>query len=226
MSSQATEIPPAAETHGALAHHFNDLPQQTAAEEFGMWTFLCTEVMFFGGMFLAYTIYRMQDEATFAAASEKLDLFWGTLNTGVLLTSSLTMALAGQAAKASQRKLLLILMVATIVLGTIFIGIKFTEYHHKYAHGLIPFLGLPFEWEGSNPGSAAMFFNLYFLLTGVHAIHMMIGLGILVVMAVSISRGGLLGEFSPPVHIMGLYWHFVDIIWVFLFPLLYLVGVR
>jgi cytochrome c oxidase subunit 3 len=226
MSGRASESTPVAHTHGALAHHFEDLTQQTASEEFGMWTFLCTEVMFFGGMFLAYTIYRMQDEATFAAASQKLDLFWGTVNTCVLLTSSLTMALAGQAAKASQRKLLLLLLAATIVLGVIFIGIKFTEYHHKYTHDLIPFLGLPFEWEGSNAGSAAMFFNLYFLLTGVHALHMIIGLGILLVMLVAAGRGRLLGEFSPPVHIMGLYWHFVDIIWVFLFPLLYLVGVR
>jgi cytochrome c oxidase subunit III len=207
-----------------LAHHFDDLQQQHEAVDLGMWIFLCTEVMFFGGLFLAYTIYRNQDEAAFAAASHQLDLFWGSVNTVVLLTSSLTMALAVHAAESLQRKQLIALLTATLVLGSVFIGIKGMEYYHKYLHELMPLAGLPFVWEGSSAGHAEMFFNLYFLMTGVHALHMLIGLGILLVLLFKASRGGLLGDFSAPVRVTGLYWHFVDIVWVFLFPLLYLIG--
>jgi len=209
-----------------LAHQFDDLDQQHAADDLGMWIFLCTEVMFFGGLFLTYTIYRTQDEAAFAAASRELDLFWGTVNTAVLLTSSLTMALAGQAAQAMQRTKLVVLLAATMCLGSAFLGIKGLEYYHKYVHGLMPFAGLPFEWNGPSRGHAELFFDLYFLMTGMHALHMIIGLWILLVLLITAARGGLLGEYSAPVHIAGLYWHFVDIVWVFLFPLLYLIGAR
>jgi cytochrome c oxidase subunit 3 len=209
-----------------LAHQFDDLPQQREADELGMWLFLCTEVMFFGGLFLAYTIYRTQDEAAFAAASQKLNLFWGTFNTAVLLTSSLTMAMAVHAAETLQRRQLVVLLVATMALGSVFLGIKGMEYHEKYLHGLMPLLGLPFEWHGPSAGHAELFFDLYFLMTGVHAAHMLIGLGILLILLINVRRGRLLGDSSAPVHIAGLYWHFVDIIWVFLFPFLYLIGAR
>lgn len=213
-------------SHGPspLAHQFDDLAQQHDADELGIWLFLSTEIMFFGGMFLAYTIYRMQDEAAFTAASHQLDLLLGTINTAVLLCSSLTMALAVHAAQASQRKQLVALLAATMILGTIFLGIKGFEYYHKYEHGLMPLLGLQFKWEGSSAGHAELFFDLYFLLTGVHALHMLIGLSVLLVLLIKASRGGLLGAFSASVHVSGLYWHFVDIVWVFLFPLLYLIG--
>ncbi len=220
-------VKPVPEAPVALAHQFDDLVQQRDADDLGMWLFLCTEVMFFGGLFLAYTIYRTQHEPAFAAASHELDLFWGTVNTGVLLTSSLTVALAHHAAEASQRKQLVVLLVATLLLGWLFIGIKGLEYYHKYEHGLMPLLGLPFQWrDQSTRGPAELFFDLYFLMTGVHALHMLIGLGILLALVIKASRGGLLGEFSAPVRITGLYWHFVDIVWVFLFPLLYLIGAR
>lgn len=217
-------LKPAPHARTPLAHQFDDLAQQREADDLGMWLFLCTEIMFFGGLFLAYTIYRTQDEAAFAAASHELDLFWGTVNTVVLLTSSLTVALALHAAESSQRKQLMALLAATLILGSLFLGIKGMEYHHKYVHGLMPLLGLPFEWHGESPGHAEMFFDLYFLMTGVHALHMLIGLGILLVLLIKASRGGLLGEFSAPVRVTGLYWHFVDVVWVFLFPLLYLIG--
>jgi cytochrome c oxidase subunit 3 len=209
-----------------LAHQFDDLPQQHAADELGMWLFLSTELMFFGGMFLAYTVYRTQDEAAFAAASGKLDLLWGTVNTAVLLTSSLTMALAALAAEAGHRQRLITFLIATMTLGTTFVGIKGMEYYHKYTHGLMPLAGLPFHWDGPSPARAELFFDLYFLMTGVHALHMIIGLGIMLVLLVHAVRGGLLGDFSAPVRITGLYWHFVDLVWVFLFPLLYLIGAR
>jgi cytochrome c oxidase subunit 3 len=213
-------------SNSAVAHQFDDLEQQNESGELGMWLFLCTEVMFFGGLFLAYTIYRTQDEATFAAASRELDFWWGTINTVVLLTSSLTIALATHAAESMQRKNLMWLLTATMTLGSVFLGIKGMEYYHKYQHHLMPLMGLPFEWHGPAAGHAEMFFDLYFALTGLHALHMIIGLGILLVLLIKASRGGLLGDFAAPVRITGLYWHFVDIVWVFLFPLLYLIGAR
>src|SRR5579872_2730907 len=145
---------PASLAASPLAHQFDDLQQQREAGEMGMWLFLSTEIMFFGGMFLAYTIYRMRDEATFAAASRELDLVWGAVNTAVLLCSSLTMALAVHAAQLSQRRLLVSLLAATIVLGSVFLGIKGLEYHHKYEKGLMPLAGLAFEWNGPSPGHA------------------------------------------------------------------------
>jgi len=217
---------PASSAPRALAHQFDDLQQQHDADELGMWLFLSTEIMFFGGMFLAYTIYRTQDEAAFAAASHELDLLLGTINTAVLLCSSLTMALAVFAAETLQRRKLVLLLAVTMVLGCVFLGIKGLEYYHKFEHGLMPFVGLPFDWHGPSPGHAEMFFDLYFLMTGVHALHMLIGLGVLLVLLIKASRCGLLGDFSAPVHLTGLYWHFVDIVWVFLFPLLYLIGAR
>lgn len=209
-----------------LAHQFDDLAQQNHADDLGIWLFLATEVMFFGGMFLGYTIYRGEYEAAFAAASGRLDLFWGTLNTAILLTSSLTVALAVSAADASRRGRLVLLLLATLALGGAFLGIKFMSYYHEYRDGLMPLLGLPFRWPAESAREAEMFFNLYFLMTGVHAAHMVIGLAIMLVLLFKAIGGGLLGEYSAPVRILGLYWHFVDIVWVFLFPLLYLVGTR
>ncbi|HUY34548.1 MAG TPA: cytochrome c oxidase subunit 3 [Pirellulales bacterium] len=227
LSPSVPPSPSAPLSPSALAHQFDDLEQQHAADELGMWLFLATEVMFFGGMFLAYAIYRRQDEAAFAAASGKLDFWLGAINTAVLLCSSLTMVLAVHAAETAQRKPLIALLTLTMLLGTVFLGIKSYEYHHKYEIHLMPLAGLPFVWdeEGTSAGHAQMFFNLYFLMTGVHALHMLIGLGVMATLLVKACRGGLLGEFAAPVNISGLYWHFVDIVWVFLFPFLYLVRV-
>lgn len=211
-------------SHGPLAHQFDDLPQQRNAEELGMWLFLTTEAMLFSGLFLAYTIYRSADPQAFAAASHQLDFWLGTINTFVLLFSSFTMALAVEAAHESNRQRLQQFLALTIVFGVLFLGIKGVEYYHKYEHGMIPFTGLPFHYSGPNPDHAKMFFGLYFTMTGVHAFHMLIGLALLGFLWFRASRGGLLGDYSMPVHIAGLYWHFVDIVWVFLFPLLYLIG--
>lgn len=215
-----------AQSPHAVAHQFDDLSQQNEASDFGMWIFLATEAMFFGGLFLAYTIYRVQDEAAFARASLHLDLLWGTINTAVLLTSSLTVVLTVHAAEIRDRRNTLIFLAATIGLGAVFLGIKSFEYFQKYQHGLMPISGMPFQWEGADAPQAEMFFDLYYLMTGVHAAHMVIGLAIFLIMLVQVIRGHLLGESSSPLRIAGLYWHFVDLIWVFLFPFLYLIGTR
>jgi len=209
--------------HPALAHHFDDLGQQQEAATLGMWVFLVTEVLFFGGLFLVYSVYRIWYHDAFVAASHELDITLGTINTAVLITSSLTMALAVHAAQLGQRRLLMIFLVATMILGTVFLGIKAVEYYDKFVHHHIP--GRTFAFEPrAQARHAQIFFSLYFAMTGLHALHMIIGLGIMSVMLWLSWRGAISAEYYIPIEISGLYWHFVDIVWIFLFPLLYLIG--
>ncbi len=208
----------------AVAHHFEDAEQQRAAGELGMWLFLVTEFMFFGGLFLAYFVYRRWYPAEFAAGGRTMDVLLGTVNTAILLTSSLTMALAVDAAQRGARRGLVALLLATIALGTAFLAIKGYEYHHKYEQRLIPFAGLEFAVTGSERRGLAAFFNLYFLMTGIHATHMLIGIGVLLTLVALAARGRLGAERAIVVHNTGLYWHFVDLVWVYLFPLFYLIA--
>jgi cytochrome c oxidase subunit III len=205
----------------ALKHHFDDLGQQHEAATLGMWLFLATEVLFFGGLFAAYMLYRVWYPETWGAASRTLDVTLGATNTFVLITSSLTMALAVHAAATDKRRTLLIFLVLTMVLGAVFLGIKGLEYAHKFEEHHVP--GLGFHFEGTAPERANLFFSLYFAMTGLHAAHMIIGLGLLTVMCWMAARGRFSARWHTPVEISGLYWHFVDIVWIFLFPLLYLV---
>jgi len=204
------------------AHHFDDLEQQHEASWLGMWIFLATEVMFFGGMFLGYTFYRTAYPQAFAGASNDLDIWLGTVNTAVLICSSFTMALAVRAAQLGQRKPVMVFLILTIVLGAIFLGIKFTEYHAKFVEHLVP--GGAFTYEGPFADAAEIFFSFYFAMTGMHALHMIIGIGLLATLIVKTARGRFSANYYTPVEVVGLYWHFVDIVWIFLFPLLYLVG--
>jgi cytochrome c oxidase subunit 3 len=206
----------------ALAHHFDNLDQQREATTLGMWVFLVTEVLFFGGLFMVYTVYRSWYPDAFAAASHELDVVLGTVNTAVLITSSLTMALAVHAAQLNQRKLLTMFLVLTILLGATFLGIKSVEYYHKFVEHHIPGPGFQFEKEYAR--HAQLFFSLYFVMTGLHALHMIIGIGIMLWMLAWARRGIITAEYYSPIEISGLYWHFVDIVWIFLFPLLYLLG--
>ena len=208
--------------HPALAHHFDSLAQQTEATTLGMWVFLVTEVLFFGGLFATYMIYRSWYPDAFAVASHELDVVLGTTNTVVLITSSLTMALAVHAAQLGQRKLLMTFLILTMILGGVFLGIKSVEYYHKFVEHHIPGPGFQFEKEYFR--HAQIFFSLYFVMTGLHAIHMIIGIGIMLVMLWWSWNGTITAEYSSPIEISGLYWHFVDIVWIFLFPLLYLIG--
>jgi cytochrome c oxidase subunit 3 len=209
--------------HPKLQHHFDDMAQQTEASTLGMWVFLVTEIMFFGGLFLAYLVYRHADPMGFQEASNHLNVKWGAVNTVVLIVSSLTMALAVRAAQTSAPpKVQVGWIVATMVLGAAFLGIKVIEYADKFEHNLVP--GPNFVWEGKYPAGAEMFYSLYFCMTGLHALHMIIGLGIMTVIATMAWRGTFDEEYFTPVEVSGLYWHFVDIVWIFLFPLLYLIG--
>jgi cytochrome c oxidase subunit 3 len=209
--------------HPALAHHFENLAQQTEASTLGMWVFLVTEVLFFGGLFLCYLVYRLAYPDAFAAASHSLDVTLGTINTVVLITSSLTMALAVHSAQTGQRKLIMMFLVATMLLGAVFLGIKGVEYYHKFVEHHVPGPGFQFE-EKEYVRHAQIFFSLYFAMTGLHALHMVIGFGIMTWMLLWTWRGTITAEYYSPIEISGLYWHFVDIVWIFLFPLLYLLG--
>ena len=205
----------------ALKHHFDDLGQQREAAGLGMWLFLATEVMFFGGLFAAYLLYRVWYPDVFGEASRTLDITLGSVNTLVLICSSLTMALGVHAAATGERRALMIFVVLTMALGVIFLGIKGVEFYDKFAHHHVP--GPSFHFEGPGAANAQLFFSLYFAMTGLHAFHMVIGLGIMSVILWMAWRHRFSPSWYTPVEISGLYWHFVDIIWIFLFPLLYLV---
>ncbi|HKY05202.1 MAG TPA: cytochrome c oxidase subunit 3 family protein [Blastocatellia bacterium] len=273
-------------SHTALAHHFDNMEQQREAGTLGMWAFLITEIMFFGGLFLVYILYRSYYPKEFAAGSHELDVLLGGINTAVLICSSLTMALAVYFAQLGSRRLQVVFLVLTMILGAGFLGIKAVEYKAKFEHHLFP--GQGFKWghdeggleqkggqyssgkraesvgttgtagqrgpasaeaqpraeqspanepnvparpssqetpgEGLQTDKVQLFFWIYFAMTGLHALHMIIGLGIMAVLVFMAQRGRFTPEYHAPVEISGLYWHFVDIVWIFLFPLLYLIG--
>ncbi|MGD9646554.1 MAG: cytochrome c oxidase subunit 3 [Pirellulales bacterium] len=204
---------------GALAHHFANLDQQRTAARLGMWIFLLTEVMFFGGAIGAYCVYRSLHPAVFEAAGHELSKPLGTLNTVVLITSSLTMAMAVLESQTGDRRRLLRWLLATMGLGVAFLGIKGIEWYTEYLHHRVP--GLNFTVDELGP-TAELFFACYFALTGLHALHMIIGLAVMGVLVRLAYLGRLGPERFVPVDVTGLYWHFVDIVWIFLFPLLYL----
>jgi cytochrome c oxidase subunit 3 len=233
-------------SRGALAHHFQDMEQQREAGTLGMWLFLITEIMFFGGMFLAYTLFRAKYPLAFALGSHELDIALGGVNTAVLIASSLTMALAVYATQTGNRRALVGFLVVTMLLGLTFLGIKAVEYREKFEHHHFPGLDFRFEPHAAAPagiadggapadagGAAApdpqaehvqLFFFIYFALTGVHALHMVVGVAVLAVLLSMALRGRFTTGWHAPVELSGLYWHFVDIVWIFLFPLLYLIG--
>jgi len=209
-----------------FAHQFEDMEQQREAGSLGMWVFLVTEIMFFGGMFASYTVYRALHLPAFETGSRLLNVRLGALNTAVLIASSLTMALAIHAAQVGKRKSTIIFyLLLTMLLGATFLGVKFTfEWHQDWMEGLIP--GLNWAYSGPYALQVQMFFCFYFFMTGLHALHMVVGIGILTVLVVMSARGRFNDQYYAPLEITGLYWHFVDIVWIYLFPLLYLIGGR
>lgn len=282
-----------------LQHQFEDMKQQEESVSIGMWVFLVQEIMFFGGLFTAYLVFRSRFPMAFAAGSNHLDAFWGGLNTLVLIVSSLTMALTVYYAQKGNRNMQVVMIVLTMLFGTTFLGVKVIEYRDKYEHGLVPVQGwnkkvkegehkeaasvvLPFETRAlasetqteapavhhSNPkgefqidvekdmklpkmaedgkfltqaeqvgyysngkldpekfrDKVRIFFYIYFVMTGLHALHMIIGLGIMAWLLWMAWRNSFSIDYYMPVEMSGLYWHFVDIVWIFLFPLLYLLG--
>jgi cytochrome c oxidase subunit III len=229
-----------------VAHQFDDLEQQTEVGTLGMWTFLATEVLFFGGLICGYAIYRHLYFPAWHQGSLIVDNFrflgvsTGAWNTAVLLTSSLTVVLGVRAAKLGDNRALLQTLAATLLLGLAFLAIKAAEYTHEYREGVMPCYGVfhPDNEISSDLRRAAtethtdeialrrefqLFWVFYFFMTGVHAVHMVIGIGLFTYLFIEARRGRFTTQKHAPVEIMGLYWHFVDLVWIFLFPLLYLV---
>jgi cytochrome c oxidase subunit III len=207
----------------ALREQFDTAYQQRDASTLGMWIFLITEVMFFGGMFAAYTIYRSAYPTVFAIASSSLNVTIGAINTCVLLLSSFTMVMAVRAGQLGQRKLIIFFLILTLFFGCIFLGVKAYEWTEKYEEHHMPGQ-VAFHLEGTDlQGPAKLFFSLYFAMTGLHAMHMVVGVGILTFLSLETRKGRYSTEYYTPVDISGLYWHFVDVVWIFLFPLLYLI---
>ena len=223
--------------HPDLAHQFDSMDQQKESSTLAMWLFLVTEVMFFGALFLAYTLYRTQYHEAFLLASNSLNVVMGGINTAVLIGSSLTMVLAIWAAQVNWRKGIVLFLLLTMALGATFLGIKAFEYRDKFVEHHVPGPTFHFEVEHPSPHlqaiaardpqlekHASIYFSLYFIMTGIHALHMIIGIGILAVLVVLSWKGKYNAEYHNPLEMTGLYWHFVDIVWIFLFPLLYLLG--
>jgi cytochrome c oxidase subunit 3 len=206
----------------ALREQFNTVEQQKDASGLGMWIFLITEVMFFGGLFAAYTIYRSAYSDTFGAASRTLNTTIGAINTAVLLCSSFTMVLAVRAGQLGRRKQIAIFLILTLILGLAFLGVKAYEWNEKFVEHHVP--GPTFHMDGAvDQSKAQLFFSLYFAMTGLHALHMVVGAGLLTWLLVENARGKFSAAYYTPIDMIGLYWHFVDVIWIYLFPLLYLI---
>jgi cytochrome c oxidase subunit 3 len=250
------------EHHPALAHQFDSMEQQQDASTFGMWVFLLTEIMMFGGLFTAYLIYRIKYYPAFVAGSTSISVSWGFANTLVLIGSSFTMAMAVWSAQTSRRRLQIWCLIGTMILGSVFLGIKGKEYYDKYDECHIPglghqIIGKPFNTTGGcsatnkdlgniseeirkhaeesheevskesadqTADQTQIFFSFYFAMTGLHAFHMIIGLGLLTWLLIRATRGNFDSQYYTPMELGGLYWHFVDIVWIFLFPLLYLIS--
>jgi cytochrome c oxidase subunit 3 len=216
--------PHEAEHDEHLKHHFATADQQLDSATLGMWTFLITEVLFFGGMFTAYVIYRSLYHNAFAATSQVMNVPLGGLNTAVLICSSLSMALAVRAAQLGIRKTQITTLILTMFFGVVFLGVKAYEYHEKYVEHLIPGPNFAFPEAPQYFHNAQILFFLYFAMTGMHAVHMIIGLGLLTFLLINAYKNKYGPKYYTPVEMIGLYWHFVDVVWIFLFPLLYLIG--
>lgn len=202
--------------------HFTDLEQQYDTAKLGMWTFLATEILMFGGLFVAYALMFNMHPDAFHAGHHHLNVNLGVINTAVLIFSSLTMALGVRAAQTNNRKALIVNLAITIACACAFLVVKYFEYSHKYHEGLLPGIYYSFH-EGYVP-HIETYFALYFMMTGLHGIHVTVGIGLLVWLLVRAMKGRFNSDYYTPVDLVGLYWHLVDLIWIYLFPLLYLVS--
>jgi cytochrome c oxidase subunit 3 len=205
-----------------LQHHFSTPEQQLDAAKIGMWLFLVTEVLLFGGLFVGYGIMQSLHPEAFVHAHHHLDRTLGVANTIVLLISSFTMVMAVHSAQTGNRKRLIFFLTATLVLAAAFLGVKYVEYSHKFHDGLLP--GRFFSNKDGGPAGQNIFFSFYFMMTGLHGIHILGGMGAIGWVLRRAVRGDFSTKWYTPVDFVGLYWHLVDLIWIYLFPLLYLIG--
>lgn len=205
-----------------LAHHFKSLDQQFSAAKLGTWLFLCTEILMFGGLFVGYIIFHQLYPEMFAEGATHLDWKLGATNTIVLLFSSFTMAASIYYAQTNQRKKSMNMLLITFICGCLFMVIKYFEYMHKIHLGLTP--GALFHFQDAQASNLALYFSFYFLMTGLHGSHVIVGMGLIAWVWLRSRKGEFSDEFYTPVECVGLFWHLVDLVWIYLFPLLYLVG--
>jgi len=204
------------------AVQFVDLRQQHEVAQLGIWAFLATEVLFFGGLIFAYAVYRFGYPADFAAAARHTEIVIGTANTGILLTSSFFVAWAVTAARLREARVAAILLSVAVLMGLGFLGLKAWEYALEYRERLVP--GVNFVFAAPNARGAQLFFLFYFIATGLHAIHVLVGIVVLAVIARRAEQGAYYENYHAPLTVAALYWHFVDLVWIFLFALIYLPG--
>ena len=210
-------------THDAhVQHHFADAEQQRESAKFGMWLFLLTEVLLFGGLFVAYGVFRAWYPEMFINAHKHLDVILGGINTVVLITSSLTMALSIRSMQINNKKQTIFYLILTLLFALTFLVIKYFEYSHKIELGQLP--GKLFTYQGIQGSNPHIFFSIYFAMTGLHGIHVLIGMIVIGWILIRIAKNHFSPEYYTPIEMAGLYWHLVDMIWIFLFPLLYLIG--
>jgi cytochrome c oxidase subunit 3 len=205
-----------------LQHHFADMEQQVDASKIGMWLFLVTEILLFGGLFVGFALMQSRHHEAFMAAHHHLDRALGTLNTVVLLFSSWTMVMAVHSSKQGNRKKVIAFLVITLICAGVFLGVKYVEYSHKFHEGLLP--GKYYHHQGDSVPGQFMFFSFYFMMTGLHGIHIVAGMAAIGWVLFRTIRGDFSARYNTPVDIAGLYWHLVDLIWIYLFPLLYLIS--
>jgi cytochrome c oxidase subunit III len=205
-----------------LYEQFSDIQQQRETSIAGIWVFIGSEIMFFGALILAFTVYRFNYAQAFSEGAQELNIVLGAINTAILFTSGLTMSLAAATNKTGAKFLTILFLLVTGLLGAVFLAIKGIEYQEDWTKGLFP--GDGFQWPGSNSRHVQLFFLLYFIMTGFHALHLVVGIGLILVVAWLVLRGWVHQEHFMPLEVAGIYWHFVDMVWIFLFTLLYLLG--
>jgi len=205
-----------------IAVHYDTAEQEYNAAKLGVWLFLVTEILLFGGLFVAYIVYRALYPEMFHEASQFLNRPMGALNTLVLICSSFTMAMAVNKVQHNRSKEATRLLVITLIFAATFMVVKYFEYTHKFHAGLLP--GIHFSFDNIAHPRAPLFFSLYFMMTGLHGLHVLIGMGLITWVLVRNLRGDFNENYSTPVEMTGIYWHLVDLIWIYLFPLMYLIG--
>ena len=210
--------------HAHVAHHFKNAEHQYSSAKEGLWLFMVTEILMFGGLFVGYFLYHMQYPAMFAEGAATLDWRMGFFNTLVLIASSLTMALGIYYLQKNDPKKAALNLAITILCGAIFMVVKYFEYTHKFHLGLYPGKFLDVAAVGAQHANLGLYFGFYYVMTGLHGTHVLIGMGLITWLLIRTMRGDFSAEYYTPVEGVGLFWHIIDLIWIFLFPLLYLVG--
>ena len=205
-----------------VQHHFHDAEQQGESAKLGMWLFLLTEILLFGGLFVAYAIFRSWHLDMFFEAHKQLSWVLGGVNTVVLITSSVTMALAIRSMQLADKRATMIFLGSTLALAGVFLVVKYFEYAHKFHLGQLP--GEYYTFDGIEGANPHIFFSVYFMMTGLHGFHVIGGMAVITWLMIRTHKGHFSSEYYTPIEMTGLYWHLVDLIWIFLFPLLYLIG--